>query len=259
MSSRASPIFEDLPTMSEEGGVRYLHFDSEWIQGAMSVRHPSELVLSYTQQMMAWLLFLAPRARDQVGILGLGAGSLLRFVLKYTSAQVCTVERNEQVTAMCRAFFRLPTSARSSIDHDDAARWIAQPAQIDRFMALMVDLYDADAQGPVCDSLEFYQDCYHALSEVGVMAVNLFGRHDSYARNIRHIGQAFDGRILCLPEVDEGNTVVLAFKGPVLEVSRQQFLDRAQAVEESCRLPGVRWARALLAQQGGARGEAVKI
>lgn len=249
----------DVPTLSEEGGVRYLHFDSEWIQGAMSVAHPSELVLSYTQQMMAWLLFLAPRARDQVGILGLGAGSLLRFVLKYTSAQVATVERNPQVTAMCRAFFRLPTSARSSIDHEDAAVWIAQPAQIDRFMALMVDLYDADAQGPVCDSLEFYTDCYHALSEVGIMAVNLFGRHESYARNIKHIAQAFDGRILCLPEVDEGNTVVLAFKGPVLEVSRQQFLDRAQAVEDMCRLPGMRWARAMLSQQGRSGNKIVKI
>lgn len=254
MNSRISPLSADVPTLSEEGGVRYLHFDSDWIQGAMSVAHPSELVLSYTQQMMAWLLFLAPRARDHIGILGLGAGSLLRFVLKHTSAQIATVERNRQVTAMCRAFFRLPTSARSSIDHEDAALWIAQPAQTDRFMVLMVDLYDASAEGPVCDSLEFYTDCYHALSEVGIMAVNLFGRHESYARNIKHIAQAFDGRFLCLPEVDEGNTVVLAFKGPVLEVDRQQFLDRAQAVENMCRLPGTRWARAMLSQR-----KAVKI
>lgn len=259
MNSRVSPASGDLPTLSEEAGIRYLHFDSEWIQGAMSVRHPSELVLAYTQQMMAWLLFLAPRARDHVGILGLGAASLLRFVLKYTPAQVHTVERNTQVTAMCRAFFRLPTTARSVIDHEDAARWIARPAQIDRFMALMVDLYDADAQGPVCDSLAFYSDCYHALSDVGIMAVNLFGRHDSYARNIAHITEAFAGRVLCLPEVDEGNTVVLAFKGPILEVSRQQFLDRAQAVEDMCGLPGVRWARAMLSQQAEAGRTIVKI
>lgn len=251
MSSRVSPLSADVPTLSEEGGIRYLHFDSEWIQGAMSVAHPSELVLSYTQQMMAWLLFLAPHTRDQVGILGLGAGSLLRFVLKYTPVQAVTVERNMQVTAMCRAFFRLPTSVRSLIDHADAAEWIAQPAQIDRFKVLMVDLYDAGAQGPVCDSLEFYQNCYHALTDMGIMAVNLFGRHESYTHNIEHIAQAFDGRFLCLPEVDEGNTVVLAFKGPVLEVSRAQFLDRAQAVEDKCRLPGVDWAHAVLSQQGG--------
>jgi spermidine synthase len=126
-------------------------------------------------------------------------------------------------------------------------------------MALMVDLYDAEAEGPVCDSLEFYRDCYHALTEVGIMAVNLFGRHESYARNIQHIAQAFDGRVVCLPEVDEGNTVVLAFKGPVLEVSRQDFLERARVVEERCGLPGMRWARALLSQQGEADRRLVKI
>jgi spermidine synthase len=108
MSSSTAFLSVDVPTLSEEGGIRYLHFNSEWIQGAMSVARPSELVLAYTRQMMAWLLFLAPRARDHIGILGLGAGSLLRFVLKHTPAQVSTVERNTQVTAMCRAFSACP-------------------------------------------------------------------------------------------------------------------------------------------------------
>lgn len=253
------PPFGDLPTLSEEGGIRYLHFDSEWIQGAMRIARPSELILAYTQQMMAWLLFLEPRARDRIGILGLGAGSLVRFVIRHTTARVNTVERNELVTALCRAFFRLPGSARSIIDHDDAEHWIGQPAQNGRFMALMVDLYDTGAQGPVCDSLAFYQDCYHALSDVGIMTVNLFGHHESYAHNIRHISQAFGGRVLCLPEIDEGNVVALAFKGPVLDIDRQRFLDRARDVEQAYRLPAVRWARELLSGQGGAWRSEVRI
>ncbi|MDN5842420.1 MAG: spermidine synthase [Alcaligenaceae bacterium] len=258
MSSEYPP-FGDLPTLSEENGIRFLHFDSEWVQGAMRISRPSELVLAYTRQMMAWLLFLTPRARDRVGILGLGAGSLLRYMIRHTPAQVHTVERNEQVTAMCRAFFRLPGSARSVIDHDDAAHWIAQPDQNDRFMALMVDLYDAGAQGPVCDSQEFYLDCYHALAEVGIMTVNLFGRHESYAHNIRHISKAFKGRVLCLPEIDEGNVVVLAFKGPVLDISSQRLLDRAHDVEQRHRLPAIRWARELLSADGETWRTDVKI
>src|SRR3546814_13906375 len=77
-----------------EDGIRYLHFDSEWVQGAMRLKKPSELVLAYTRQMMAWLLFLEPDARSQIGILGLGAGSLLRFVLGNTPASAVTVEWN---------------------------------------------------------------------------------------------------------------------------------------------------------------------
>ena len=42
---------------SEEDGFRYLHFGSPWIQGAMKVRRPYELVLEYPRQMMAVGLF----------------------------------------------------------------------------------------------------------------------------------------------------------------------------------------------------------
>ena len=50
----------DQPTLSEVDGVRYLHFHTEWVQGAMRIKNPAELVLEYTSQMMAWLLFLEP-------------------------------------------------------------------------------------------------------------------------------------------------------------------------------------------------------
>jgi hypothetical protein len=40
-------------TLSEFQGVRYLHFGSEWVQGAMRLSRPDELVLSYVRQMMA--------------------------------------------------------------------------------------------------------------------------------------------------------------------------------------------------------------
>jgi len=209
-------------------------------------------VLAYTQQMMAWLLFLEPGGRDCVGILGLGAGSLLRYVLRHTRADVAVAEWNPRVTQACRAYFRLPDTARLRIDHDDAALWLKQPENIGRCAALMVDLYDAQARGPVRDTLEFYQDCRAALAEVGVLTVNLFGSHESFPRNLANIREAFEGRVLQLPEIDEGNRVVLAFKGPLLDVSVRQFLDRAEAVQAGYGLPALRWARSLLASGAGA-------
>lgn len=245
MAMNLAPV-DDEPTLSEQDGVRYLHFGTEWIQGAMRIKNPTELVLAYTQQMMAWLLFVEPAKEQHVGILGLGAGSLLRYTLKHTPCSVATVEWNPRVTAMCRAYFRLPNTARSTIDHDDAAVWLEHNKNVGRYSALMVDLYDAHAQGPVRDSLEFYQSCYRALNESGVMVVNLFGNHDSFPRNLANIHAAFSGRVLELPEIDVGNRVVLAFKGPVLQISTQQFMDRAGLVESRFGLPACRWARSLL-------------
>ena len=39
--------------VSEEGGVRYLHFGSDWVQGAMRIQRPNALELPYTRDMMA--------------------------------------------------------------------------------------------------------------------------------------------------------------------------------------------------------------
>ena len=41
----------------EEAGIRYLHFGTDWVQGAMRISRPNQLVLAYTQEMLAFLLF----------------------------------------------------------------------------------------------------------------------------------------------------------------------------------------------------------
>jgi spermidine synthase len=42
--------------ISEEAGVRYLHFGSSWVQGAMRIARPFALELDYTREMMVPLL-----------------------------------------------------------------------------------------------------------------------------------------------------------------------------------------------------------
>jgi len=240
----------DEPTLSEADGVRYLHFGTEWIQGAMRLSRPAELVLEYTRQMMAWLLFLDPPKEASIGLLGLGAGSLARFCLKHTTSPLQVVEWNPLVSSVCHAFFRLPRIPRLDIVHDDAAHWVADPNNYGRCPALMVDLYDAQARGPVRDCVAFYSDCRRVLGEAGVLSVNLFGEHESFPRNMANLETAFAGRLLMLPEIDAGNRIVLAFSGPTLSVTAARLLERAQEIESHYRLPARRWARSLLGGHG---------
>lgn len=245
MPIRYTPSELDQPSLSEADGIRYLHFGTEWVQGAMLIRDPARLVLEYTAQMMAWLLFLEPPREQSIGLLGLGAGSLARFCLKHTRSPVTVVEWNPQVTAVCQMFFRLPTPQRLDVHHDDAGAWVADPARAGDCPVLMVDLYDAQARGPVRDSVKFYRDCRRVLGEVGVLSVNLFGRHESYGRNIDNLSKAFDDRLVLLPEIDAGNQIVLAFSGPPLAITPAELLARAETVEAQYGLPARRWARAL--------------
>ena len=248
---RHVPSEDDEPTLSESDGVRYLHFGSEWIQGAMLVSDPSRLVLEYTRQMMAWLLFVdPPRPPHSIGMLGLGAGSLTRFCLKHLPSRVHAVEWNPQVIAVCDMYFRLKATARRlTMTCQDAGLWVETPANRETCPVLMVDLYDSEAQGPVRDSVEFYSACRRVIGEEGgVLSVNLFGRHESFELNLRHLDQAFDGRVVLLPEIDAGNRIALAFTGEAGQLETEALMARAEQVESQYGLPARRWARSLLRQ-----------
>src|SRR5260370_8301205 len=45
-------------TFSEEDGVRFLHFGTEWGQGAMRLKKPNPIELQYPHHIMPWLVFI---------------------------------------------------------------------------------------------------------------------------------------------------------------------------------------------------------
>lgn len=234
-------------TLSESGGVRYLHFGTKWIQGAMSLTRPNDLVLSYTQQMMAWMLFERPQAIKSIAVLGLGAGGVVRFCHEHVpTSHMDVVEINPDVTAMCQAFFKIPRSERIEVIHADAEVWVNEPTQQGQYDLLLVDLYDEHAQGPACSSPAFYQGCYQSLNEHGILVVNLFGGHQSFEHNVDNLAAAFNGRYVLLPEVDEGNIVALAFKGEQMQTPIGELLERAGQIKKTYRFPALSWVKGLL-------------
>jgi spermidine synthase len=236
-------------TLSEEDGVRYLHFGTVWVQGAMRIGRPWKIELEYQQQMMAPLLFLPEPAR--VLQLGLGAAALARFCWKHLPrAGIEVVEISDEVVATARRWFALPPDDdRLAVRVDDARDVVAQPRLRRSFDWLQVDLYDRAARGPVLDDEPFYAACRRLLRAPGIAAFNLFGRgfEPSFAR----IAAAFAGRALVLPEADAGNRIVLAFNGPPLALPWPMLQERARQVERQFGLPARTWVSGLREQAAG--------
>ncbi len=233
-------------TMSEADGVRYLHLDSIWIQGAMRIAKPLELELEYIQRMMAWMLWRTPEelTEGRAVQLGLGAAALTKFSHKVLRMHTTAVELNPSVIHACRLWFRLSDDdARLRVRQDDAARWVQDSTNRHSTQVLNVDLYDHEAAAPVLDDEAFYAACRQVLDEGGVMTVNLFGRGSSYTRSARHLLRVFGpDQVWSLRPTKEGNTVMVAARGLSLP-AREELSLRAANIEERFGLPARKWLR----------------
>ena len=228
-------------TLSEQGGVRYLHFGTEWIQGAMRLKKPNWLELEYSRKMMSWLFFKKePRAVCQ---LGLGAGSLTKFCYYQFPACITTaVELNPDVIAVCKSMFALPESdERLRIHEMDALDFVNDVSNFNTFDVLHADLYDATARGPVLDTPEFYAACKKCLVFDGVMTVNLFGDHPSFEKNIAALSKSFE-KVVCMSPTDEGNVIALAFR-KLPELRSDELKAQAAEITNKTGLPAKKWIK----------------
>ncbi len=200
--------------VSEKAGVRYLHFGSELVQGAMRLARPWSLELEYTREMMFPLLVARRRPWPRTVLqVGLGSASFTRFLHRHRpAARVTVVEIAPEVVAAARQFFKLPeASAHLAIEIADAHEYLAASGR--RFDLVLVDGFDAEGRAGMLETLPFYLACRSHLAEGGVMAANLLTRRSSVAATVRRMRQAFGDGVLVLPPCGDGNTVAIAAAG----------------------------------------------
>lgn len=205
--------------ISEEAGVRSLHFGSDWVQGAMRIARPWALELDYTREMMACLLLRPdPDWPRRVLLVGLGAGSLAKFLYRHRShARLTVVEIEPKVVAAARQFFKLPEEdERLRIVIDDAARFV--PGGKALYDLILVDGFDAQARAGALQTLGFYQACRARLADDGLLVANLLARNSGFAAAAERIASAFDNRSLVFPSCDSGNAICFAAAGEPVEI-----------------------------------------
>ena len=218
--------------ISEEAGVRYLHFGSDWVQGAMRIARPWSLELAYTREMMAGLLLRGDSHWPRSALLvGLGAGSLAKFIYRnLPDCRITVVEINPQVEFIARQYFRLPDDpVRLTVTIGDGADYMLAGERC--FDYILVDGFDPDACAGPLDTLPFYQACRARLTGSGLLGVNLLGRNKGFAASVERIRTAFDGRVAVFPSCDSGNTIAFATGGEPVAVTLDEMRARAQRLK----------------------------
>jgi spermidine synthase len=216
--------------ISEQAGVRSLHFGSDWVQGAMRVRRPNALELAYTREMMAGLLLREPPWPRDVLLIGLGAGSLAKYIYhSLPKTKITVVEINPQVEAIARLHFKLPDDPlRLRVVIGCGADYMLMHKGGASFDYILLDGFDRNARAGVLDTLPFYQACRARLRDNGLLAVNLLGRSRGFQASAGRIEMAFDGRSLVFPSCDSGNTIAFATAGEPVDIAMDELRARAE-------------------------------
>lgn len=215
--------------ISEEAGVRYLHFGSRWVQGAMRIARAWSLELDYTRDMMLPLLMRTDAGFPRTALLiGLGAASQTKFLYRHFPHTALTVvEIEPAVVAAARQFFKLPEDARRmTIEIADGTSYVASTRR--RYDLILVDGFNAKGHAGALDTLAFYRHCRRRLGPQGLLATNLFSRNKSARPSVSRIAAAFDQRVAVLAPCDSGNTIAVAAVGDHVDIELPELTERAR-------------------------------
>ena len=233
----------DVVDVSELDGVRSLHLGSQTVQSSMRIAAPNDLELAYTRSMMACLLFYAEAERYLM--VGLGGGSLPKFVYhRMPAARISSVELNAQVVAAARAYFCLPPEdERFEVVIAEGGQYVAD--HVDSTDVLMVDGFDGVSLADTLVTQRYYDDCAAALSERGILAVNLWGSDKNFDVYLQRIETSFNGLTLCLPTEKHGNIVVFGFKRSPGNPRWDDLRQRAKELEQKYGLEFLKFVEGL--------------
>jgi len=201
------------PYIVEDDEFKLLQF-SEWdIQSKMRKAAPNELVFSYTQAMVAFMLFV--ETPKNILVVGLGGGSLSKFCYHYLpESRITTVEISQEVIDLRNEFCIPPDNDRFRVIHADIASWLDGKKKIAD--VILLDGYGDNGIPKSLSSMLFHARCRAALTATGILVANI---------NLGAIGSSTDARIMLETSVGQTiqirsaagyNDILLAFRNSVL-------------------------------------------
>jgi len=227
----------------ETRNSRILSFDGKIYQSSMKLNNINGLHLIYTQAMMAGLLFI-PHIKT-VTVMGLGAGSMVKSLLNsFPELDVHAVEYRKAVVRAAQKHFYLPYTPRLFMHIDDAVNHIKKT--VIKSDMIFSDLFNVDGLEAKQVQSSYLHDCKNALTEQGVLALNICNTSYQLREVLDQLlTEEFHNQLLRF-DVDEGNTIIFAFKNDMPKIEKKALLAKAQDLHQQMDIPMEQYAKLLL-------------
>ena len=198
----------------DEGDTRSLYFAGNVLQSSMSLAAPHRLVLSYTHFMMAPLLF--NNSPQKVLIIGIGAGSMLRFFHRYLAqCSIDAIDNSPHVIKLAKKYFCLPEAPNIRLFCQDGYDFLICQRE-EKYDMILVDAFDQTGMSPSVYHGEFFDLCKNRLERNGIASLNLWSGNTSRLESVMSgLVHSFPS-VIRLPVPNRGNVICLAGAEPEL-------------------------------------------
>jgi len=193
---------------------RSLHFGNATQQSASLLCNPYFLVHKYAQAMTLPLCWLKAQ---RVLVLGLGAGSIVKYLYNYFPDLIIdAVELRPKVTDVAIEYFLLPEpDKRFNVYHGAAEEWLLKKAHC-QYDLIIVDVFMTSNSGKdiTIDISNAFSKISQLLTESGVAVFNYLGPDALSYPGYDDLCQFFKQPIKYI-DVESTNSIILASKSPI--------------------------------------------
>jgi len=211
--SQSTPVYRKingnrLVEILDHGSTRSLYFGGRYLQSRMSLLAPQELLLPYTHYMMFALLLIG--APKRVLLIGLGAGSLVRFLHHhFPDCVIDAVDNSSEIIKLARGYFRLPASSRVRVHFRDGSDFLRDRSAMARYDLILLDAFDEEGMSGQVYSGPSYRRCREALAPDGLLCCNLWsGGPRTVTELVAELKTVFP-ELLRLPVPERGNVICI--------------------------------------------------
>ena len=182
-----------------------------------------------------------------VRLVGLGGGSMAKCLLNgFDNLEVHAIERRKLVADAAKEYFYLPNTKRLTIHIDDAIHHMKNSGL--KSDLIFSDLYNSDGmESKQVDPL-FLTGCKKSLRNGGVLVLNICHTSQKLKAEFDDLLEIeFEKQIISF-DVGGGNTILLAFKGEIPLVDKEQMFSKARCLENGMNLSLEKYVELLLKQ-----------
>jgi spermidine synthase len=230
-------------TVADDGCRRNLYLEGDTLQSTMLLTDPNRLAMEYSHAMMCALLFQP--APEKILLVGLGGGSLVKFLLEFCPAAAIDVaEISPEVIRVARQYFLVPDSKQLLITPAPGEVVAADRlAAGKRYDLVLLDAFDDNGPARALLDEQFLCRCRALLDTGGVFAMNLWNRPvDNFSSIHASLAKLFGCTLKLLLAEANSNAIVFGFNRPV---QAGKLMNLKPAARELGRRTGINFIRLL--------------